>query len=254
MTHVRQAAFLMLAAGFALTGCGSSGKTQAAPPPTGGTPTETSSPAESAQASVHLAWSHTGKFADDTRVWYVARVTNPGSSPVSAALDVRALDSTGTIVGSSQETLPNIAARSQFDFFGYLGGGVGPQLTGTPAKIEVSLAKSTSGQAGSVFLPMLKTSEVTLKAGSTEGNLTDMAHAYDLTARVTNTTGEALTAGVTQQVVLYDQAGQIVGGDTGSSDDVPQDLPPGMSYRESFTGIPAVQAAARAKYTVWPAS
>jgi hypothetical protein len=81
-----------------------------------------------------------------------------------------------------------------------------------------------------------------------------MAHAYDLTARVTNTTGEALTAGVTQQVVLYDQAGQIVGGDTGSSDDVPQDLPPGMSYRESFTGIPAVQAAARAEYTVWPAS
>lgn len=254
MTRVRHVVFLVLAAGIALAGCGSSGKTQATPPPTGRTPTETSSPAGSGQASVKLAWSHTGKFADDTRVWYVARVTNPGSSPLSAALDVRALDSTGTIVGSSQETLPNIPVRSQFDFFGYLGGGVGPQLTGTPAKIEVSFAKSAFGQAGSVFLPMLKTSEVTLKAGSTEGSLTDMAHAYDLTAKVTNTTGEELTSGVTQQVVLYDQAGQIVGGDTGSSDDVPQDLPPGMSYRESFTGIPAVQAAARAEYTVWPAS
>ncbi len=123
-----------------------------------------------------------------------------------------------------------------------------------PVKIEVSFANNAFGRAGSVFLPMLKISEVTLRAGSTENCLTDMPHAYDLTAKVTNITGGELTAGVARQVVLYDQEGQIVGGDTGSSDDVPQDLPAGMSYRESFTSIPAGQAATRAEYTVCPAS
>ena len=253
MKRVRQAALLMLAAGIALTGCGSSGTTQATHSPTEGTPAQTSSPAASAQVSVQLAWSHTGKFFGDTRVWYVAKVTNHGSSPASAALDVRALDSTGTIVGSSQETLPNIPANSDFDFVGYLGGGPGPKLTGTPAKIEVSLAENAFGRAGSVFLPMLNTSAVTLTAGNSD-TYTDMTHSYDLTAKVTNTTGQPLTLGVTQQVVLHDQAGQIVGADTGSSDNVPQNFPPGMSYRESWTGIPATQAAARADYTVWPAS
>jgi hypothetical protein len=253
MKHAKQAAFLILTAGIALTGCGSSSKPQATHPTTGGTPAQASSPAGSAETSVQLAWSHTGTFFGDPRVWYVAKVTNRGSSPASAALDVRALDSTGTIVGSGQETLPNIPARSSFDFFGYLGGGAGPQLTGTPAKIEVSLAENAFGRAGSVFLPMLKTSEVTLTAGNTDTG-TDMTHSYDLTAKVTNTTSEPVTAGVTQQVVLYTQAGQIVGGDTGSSDNVPQNLPSGMSYRESFTGIPTMQAAVRAEYTVWPAS
>jgi hypothetical protein len=50
---------------------------------------------------VRLVWSHTGKFFGDPQVWYVARVTNPGSSPASVALDARVLDASGTIVGSS---------------------------------------------------------------------------------------------------------------------------------------------------------
>ena len=102
MKHAKQAAFLMLIAGIALTGCGSSSKPQATHSPTGGTPAQTSPPAASAETSVQLAWSHTGTFFGDPSVSYVARVTNPGSSPASAALDVRVLDSTGTIVGSSQ--------------------------------------------------------------------------------------------------------------------------------------------------------
>ncbi len=68
------------------------------------------------------------------------------SAPASVALDTRALDPTGTIVGSSSETLPNIPANSHFDFFGHLGGGIGPELTGTPAKIEVSPAENAFGQ------------------------------------------------------------------------------------------------------------
>jgi hypothetical protein len=186
-------------------------------------------------------------------VWYVARVTNPGDSVASVALDARALDATGTIVGSSKETLPNIPARSRFDYFGYLGGGgaFDTKLTGTPAKIEVSQAANAFGQAGAVQLPMLKTGEVTLSKGN-EDTYTDAPYSYNLTAKVTNTTGSDVTGGVTQQVVLYDRAAHVVGGDTGSSDNVPATLEPGISYRESWTGIPAVGLAASAAYTVWP--
>ncbi|MFJ2885976.1 hypothetical protein ACIO53_08050 [Streptomyces sp. NPDC087305] len=71
--------------------------------------------------------------------------------------------------------------------------------------------------------------------------------------KVTNTTHDELTGGVTQQVVLYDAAGHVVGGDTGSSDNVPNSLPAGMSYREKWTGIPALSVASRAVYTMWAA-
>jgi hypothetical protein len=223
------------------------GSTQATTAASSPTSTTTS------KVTVQLVWNHTGKFFDETQVWYVARVTNPGDSVASVALDARALDATGTIVGSSQETLPNIPARSRFDYFGYLGGGgaFDTKLTGTPAKIEVSQAANAFGQAGAVQLPMLKTGEVTLSKGN-EDTYTDAPYSYNLTAKVTNTTGSDVTGGVTQQVVLYDRAAQVVGGDTGSSDNVPATLEPGISYRESWTGIPAVGLAASAAYTVWP--
>lgn len=44
----------------------------------------------------------------------------------------------------------------------------------------------------------------------------------------------------------------MVGGGRGSSDNVPQSLPVSMSYREQWTGIPAVDRAVRAGYAVWP--
>jgi hypothetical protein len=59
--------------------------------------------------------------------------------------------------------------------------------------------------------------------------------------------------GVHQQVILYNGSGEIVGGGAGGSDNQPNDLAPGASYRESWTGIPAWQAATRAVYSVWTA-
>jgi hypothetical protein len=247
-------ALVVLAGGIALAGCGSNAGHQTARPSGGSASAEVSPAQSSPKTSVQLVWNHTAKSFGETEVWYVARVTNSGGSPASVALDVRALDSTGTIVGSSQETLPNIPAHSRFDYFGSLGGGSSSQLTGTPAKIEISQAPHPFGEAGAVQLPMLKTSEITLTAGNPQDTDTNVAYSYNLTAKVTNTTGQELTAGVTQQVVLYDQTGDVVGGGTGSSDNVPQTLPAGMSYRESWTGIPAVHRATRAAYTVWPAS
>ena len=61
-----------------------------------------------------------------------------------------------------------------------------------------------------------------------------------------------MAGGVTQQVVLYDSAGRGVGGDTGTSDNAPDSFPTGLSYRESWTGMPAMSKAARAVYTAWP--
>jgi hypothetical protein len=248
----------LIAASTALAGCG--GSTGHAVAPAGGgskaSAQVSQNPATAPSSAVRLVWSHTGKFFGETQVWYVARVTNPGGSPASVALDARALDTSGTIVGSSRDTLPNIPAHSHFEYFGYLGGGgaFDTKLTGTPARIEVSRAAHPFGQAGGVDLPMLKTSEITLTAGSAGDTNTDAPYSYNLTAKVTNTTGQELANGVTQQVVLYDAAGQVVGGDTGSSDNVPASLPAGLSYREQWTGIPAVRHAVRAAYTVWPAS
>lgn len=254
MKRMAGQAATLIAVSVAIAGCGTSSGN-------GSTGTSASSanagavqrPA-GARTTVRLIWNHNGKFFGKPQVWYVARVTNSGDSPASVALNARALDSSGTIVGSSQETLPNIPPRSQFDYFGYLGGGgaLDTELTGTPVKITVTKAVNPFGQAGAIELPMIKTSEVKLRKGGA-ATYTDAPYSYNLSAKVTNTTSQVMNGGVTQQVVLYDPAGHVVGGDTGSSDNVPQSLPAGMSYREKWTGIPAVQHAARAAYTVWPA-
>ncbi|WP_262059683.1 hypothetical protein [Streptomyces sp. STR69] len=232
---------------LAVAGCGSSDKPSAA-----SSALNKPSKAAAATATVQLAWSHTGTFFDEPQVWYVAHVKNPGSSEASIALDARALDKTGTIVGSNQAVLPNIPAGATFDYFGYLGGGgaFDTKLTGTPVKVQISQAKNAFGQAGAVDEPMLKTGELTLKQGHEDTN-TDASDSYNLTVKVTNSTKGTVAGGVTQQVVLYDAKGNVVGGDTGSSDNVPDNLPTGMSYREEWTGIPAVAKAVRAVYTVW---
>ncbi|WP_280846060.1 MULTISPECIES: hypothetical protein [unclassified Streptomyces] len=71
--------------------------------------------------------------------------------------------------------------------------------------------------------------------------------------KVTNSTHDTVAGGITQQVVLCDAKGSMVGGDTGSSDNVPDNSPPDMNYREAWTGIPAVAKTVRAVYMVWSA-
>lgn len=233
-------------AAVALAGCSNS-KDQA--PKQGGPATaKVSQPntRPSAVTTVQLVWNHIGKSGGDTQVWYVARVKNPGTSPASVALDARALDKTGTIVGSSQDTLPNIPAGATFDYLGLIKG----HLTGTPARIEVAQAQNAFGLAGSVAQPMLTTSELALTKGS-EDTYTDAPLSYNLSVKVTNSTKNTVTGGVVQQVVLYDAHDNVVGGDTGSSDNAPATLPAGMSYREQWTGIPALHPATRAVYIVW---
>jgi hypothetical protein len=249
--HVRTAALAtvtILAA--TLTAC-SSDKPDSRASHTAGDSAPVANQPSGSRAAVRLVWSHTGKDASgDTAITYVARVSNPGSSVASVAIDARALDKTGTIVGSNEETLPNIPAHSTFDFLGSLGGSW-TQLTGTPAKIDVTQAKDAFGMAGSVEQPMLATSELKLTSGSRDDLFTDDPYAYNLSVKVTNSTHGELKGMVTQQVILYNAAGQVVGGDTGSSDNVPDNLPAGMSYREQWTGIPALSKATRAVYTVW---
>jgi hypothetical protein len=258
MKRIAALVLALAASGNAVAGCGASAGHEAGRASGGSTSAEISQPASQPHTLVRLIWTHNAKDdSGETQVWYVTRVINPGDSPASVALNARALDASGTIVASSQETLPNIPAHSRFDYFGCLGGGggscaFGTSLTGTPVKVEVSQAAHPFGQAGAIELPMLKTSEITLKAGN-EDTFTDAAYSYNLSAKVTNTTGQDMDGGVTQQVVLYDQADRVVGGGRGSSDNVPQSLPAGMSYREQWTGIPATDHAVRAAYTVWPA-
>ena len=217
---------------------------QLSPAPTADTPPSTRVP-------VQLVWSHTGQFFGETQVWYVARVTNSDSSPASVTLNVLALDAAGVIVGSSQNDLPNVPGNSTFDYFGYLGGGgaLNTKLTGRPAKIQVT-GKPRLSQGD---FPTLQTRQIRLAAGAQDTN-TDAPFSYNLSANVTNTTGYELAGGVIQQVVLYDTTGRVVGGDTGSSDNVPESLPISMTYREIWTGMPAVGKAARVVYTVWPSS
>ncbi|MEV0982580.1 hypothetical protein [Streptomyces sp. NPDC049915] len=249
--HVRTARLATIAVlAAALTACSSDKPASDANHTAGGSavvPDQTSS----ARIAVRLVWSHTGKdVTGDKTVTYVARVSNPSSSVASAALDVRALDETDAIIGSSQDTLPNIPAHTTFDFLGSLGGSFSP-LTGNPAKIDVTEAKDAFGRAGSVEQPMLGTSELTLTQGSRDDLTTEDPYSYNLTAKVTNSTHGDLKGMVTQQVILYNAASQVVGGDTGTSDNAPSTLPAGMSYREQWTGIPALEKATRAVYTVW---
>lgn len=246
-----------------LAACGGSGNQPAAPGESGTGATAQLSPPPPATAptpiptrvSVQLVWSHIGKFFDETQVWYVARVTNSSDSLASVSLDALALDAEGVIVGSSTDALPDIRAHSSFDYFGYLGGGAmsNTELTGTPKKIQVSQTL-VPDEPAAFELPMLKTDEIRLSASRDE-TYTNAPFSYSVSAKVTNTTDRSLMEGaLTQQVVLYDNSGRVVGGDTGSSDNAPERFPADMSYREQWTGIPAVTKAARAVFTVWATS
>ncbi|MCE0445391.1 hypothetical protein CFC35_35825 [Streptomyces sp. FBKL.4005] len=79
---------------------------------------------------------------------------------------------------------------------------------------------------------MLGTGKVTLTTGTPDDLVASAPHSYNLSVKVTNNTHDPVSGGVTQQVVLYDAHGQVVGGGTGMSDNVPDDLPAGMSHRE----------------------
>lgn len=137
----------LTAVGVAVAGCGASSGNGSAGHSASSANTGAIQRPASARTTVRLIWNHNAKFFGEPQVWYVARVTNPGDSPASVALNARALDSSGTIVGSSQETLPNIPPRSQFDFFSYLGGGgaSNTELTGTPVRITVTKAVNPFG-------------------------------------------------------------------------------------------------------------
>ncbi|MFI5973530.1 hypothetical protein [Streptomyces sp. NPDC051452] len=246
---MKRAVSLPIAAVLAAVGLTACGSSEGRPAVDARIPRKPAAPAST--ASVRLAWNHTAKNGSDPEVWYVARVRNDSKSAAAVVIDAQALDKSGTIVGSAETSLPRVPAGATFDYFGDLGGGLSAALTGVPAKVQVTLNK-TAGQAGISELGALATSDQTLTRDSSGDQYTGAPYAYDLAVKATNGTRAAVSGGVTQQVVLYDAKGSIVGGGTGASDNAPDTLPAGASYREKWTGIPAVAKAVRAVYTVWP--
>lgn len=226
-------ATLLAGVAVAALGSGCAANKEAEPP----TATRATGPSVAEPVSPQLLWTHFGKAADEPQATFVVRVLNPADMPVSgAALQVDALDAEGTIVGSKQATMPTLSPRGHFEYLGTLGGRAFSQLTGKPAKIEVAIAASTDSQRA----PLLRTSELKLSRGDPTGSATDAPSAYDLTVKVTNDTAQILGTPVHQQVILYDSAGKVAGGDEGSSDNQPPTLQAASSYREEWTGIPAM--------------
>ena len=142
----------MAVAVLAVAGCSSTA-------PTGSTAVGPSKPVKLAvktTATVALLWTHMGTAIGGAQASCVVRITNPGSVPVSVTLNVNALDSSGTIVGSDQQTLP-LGAQESFDYYEDLGGTGFSQLTGQPAKVQVSAVTGTPSQDAS---PKLRTSQL----------------------------------------------------------------------------------------------
>jgi hypothetical protein len=162
------------------------------------------------------------------------------------------MDESGVIVGSSTADLPTIPPRGTFDYFGYIGGAraMDTPATGKPAKVTVAKG-DVSPQACS---PVLKTGKPVLANGNAADTFSDTAFGYNLSVVVTNSTDQKIGNDVTQQVILSDTRGQVVGGGSGASDNAPTVLAPGERYREVWTGIPAISRAASATYNVWPGS
>ena len=249
MLQVRRAIWLMLmlvGSSAVASGCSSGGT--GSPPGTQAAPTGQASTPVGPSISGQLTWSHMDKGATgDQEARYVVKVTNSGGSPASLHLEAKAVDATGTDVGDESHALPAVPGHSQAYFYSCMGCTAFGTLTGTPVKVSVAFTQDDVS-AG----PMLQTSEVTLKSGDTTYADLPNAYAYDMTAKVTNTTGEKITGGVQQDGVLFNQAGRVVGGfGIDSSDDVPDTLAPGESYRENASTIEAVEAATRVEYTVW---
>lgn len=203
------------------------------------------------KVSADLIWTNiTTTSLDETQAWFVIRITNSGDVDVSGmTMSVKALDDARTIVGSDQLYLPTIPANSEFDYFGELGGTAWSSLTGNPTQIEID--NVTSGRSGSRTIQMLKTSELELSEGDVSMSFVEAGYAYNITVVVTNDTGRTLNSLVHQQVVLYDASGNPVGGGGSWSDNKPDVLSDGDSYREEWTNIPAVSPAVSASYSVW---
>lgn len=107
-----------------------------------------------------LVWTHFGKAFDEPQATLVVRVLNPADRPVSgAALEIHALDASGTIAGSNQARMPTLSPRGHFEYFGTLGGTAFSRLTDKPAKVEVAMAPSTDNQQAT----LLRTSELRLR-------------------------------------------------------------------------------------------
>jgi hypothetical protein len=229
-------------------GDGQEAATKAPSPTEQATGTLTQSPA--AQQGASVIWSQFGKAFDEPTAWFAVHVQNAGEDPSVFTVNVQALDATGTIVGSNEYTTPTIAGHGSFDLFDQLGGNAFVTLTGTPTKVVISRVEP----AMNAELPLLPTSELKLARARDQDDIAESPYSYDMTVKVTNDLAGTLTSdanGVHQQVILYRGSSEIVGGGAGASDNQPNDLPPGASYRESWTGIPAWQAATRAVYSVW---
>lgn len=201
------------------------------------------------EISADLVWTHVTEAFNKPQAWFIIRLTNSADSEVSGvSMNVEALDDTGTIVGSAKLSIPAIPANSDFDYFGKLGGTIFSELSGKPTQIKISHV--STGRSGTSKL--LKTSELKLRESDKSFMTVNAAYAYDLSVRVTNDTSRSLSTSVHQQVILYNASGNPVGGGDGSSDNQPDMLDPGASYREEWTQIPAVSPAASARYSVWP--
>lgn len=210
-------------------------------------PRHTATTSAASNVTAKLVWT----FIDPASVVpvnYVARMSDPGSTPVSGVtVQAFALDVSGTIVGSAVETVPTVPAHGHFDYAGVLGDAFS-ELSGKPASVRVTVTGHGTPSAPATFLatgtPDLSRAG---NADSTPGDPYD----YNLSVKVTNNLGQPLTDRVHQQGILYGRSGAVVGGFSGSSDNQPGTLQVGASYQESVTGIPATHPAASIAYSVW---
>lgn len=203
-----------------------------------------------AELSAYVLWMNANKT--DKTIAFVARISNSNRQPISGAvLSERAVDSTGSIVGSNKIQLPTVPASGHLDYVDGLGDAF-TELSAPAAKVIVSV---TGGVASSGQELPLRTSDLAFKSVSPEQEAESTPFAYAVTVKVTNNLsapigGDAYS--VEQQAIAYNSAGQIIGAMNGGSDNVPDHLAAGESYIES-TDVGTTAKAAAIKYTVWQA-
>lgn len=198
-------------------------------PPTSPSPSPSPSPpAPTPAPEVSVEWFSVDEEAVLLR--FVAAITNPGPQTLHGIqTEWVAYDDTGAIVGSHTGTRPAVGAGETFL---YVGGAGGANLSGVPARVDVTIADPGRFMPGEVT--RLSVSDVTVEreqyGPSDEYTVSARAEVGDTAVDSQRLRGSA---------VLRDESGTIVGADFWSPSSLPATLSPGSSFRIEMPFIAA---------------
>jgi hypothetical protein len=193
---------------------------------------------ETPTATIKSAWFWASGDKDLMYFRSVATIHNPGTRTLEGVrVEWVVYDSEGTIVGSYKAVEPAIAAGGDAP---YVAGAGGPNLSGTPARIEYRITDAghfIDSPPAAYGVSGIKITR-------------DSRNVYSVKAKARTGAEEVKSSDLFADLVLKDKDGKIVGGDFWFPSNLPDTIPPGSSFAVDFQMVRTTGKADTASVTV----